>query len=546
MKGVSGREWYLLSDQIKPEEDLVRRFGYFLAQLLVNRGFEDPRSAFDLKLKYLIPYTFLPNLGEGAQRIVEAVKKRKRILIFGDYDVDGITGSAILYEVLRRAGARVVSVLPNRGTGYGLNDYLISLFSRYADLLITVDNGTSAVREIDGSGIEVVVIDHHNVPERTPERAVLVNPKLKESVPKDLQEISSSAMCFYMALVVSRQLGLDIDVRNFLDLVALGTVGDVMPMNRTNRILVSKGIAVLEGVLRGTLSKPGVRALLKISGIRNGVSSRDIAYSIAPRLNAPGRVGNPKISLHLLLEDRAERAELLARKVEILNSRRRAITDLVYREARERAREQKNRSFVSLWNPGWHVGVLGIVAGRLSAQLGKPVAVFAEGKEQSVGSVRSVEGIDVYEGLRQLSHLFLKWGGHSQAAGVTLSSGLLEEFSRRAEDIFEHVPRKPPPLYVDMEFPPTALSPQILSQIDRLEPYGEGNPPPTFLSPEENLQLTELRFGRGRVRVGNVEMVCWERDVIERLKSGLRARVVYTVSGGRLSLIDVEDRDGAR
>lgn len=546
MKGVSGREWYLLSDQIKPEGDLVRRFGYFLAQLLVNRGFEDPGDAFDLKLKYLIPYTFIPNLEEGAERIVEAVRKKKRILIFGDYDVDGITGSAILYEVLRKAGARVVSVLPNRGTGYGLNDYLINLFSRYADLLITVDNGTSAVREIDGSPMEVVVIDHHNVPERTPERAVLVNPKLKDSVPRDLQEISSSAMCFYMALVVSRRLGLDVDVRNFLDLVALGTIGDVMPMNRTNRILVSKGIAVLEGVLRGTLNKPGLKALLRISGLRNSVSSRDIAYSIAPRLNAPGRVGNPKISLHLLLENRTERAELLARKVEILNSRRRALTDLVYREARHRAEELKDRSFVSLWDPNWHVGVLGIVAGRLSAQLGKPVAVFAEGKDQSVGSIRSVEGIDVYEGLRQLSHLFLKWGGHAQAAGVTLSSELLEEFSRQAEDIFHHVPRKPPPLYVDMELPPDALSSQILSQIDRLEPYGEGNPPPTFLSPEQNLRLLELRFGRGRVRVGGVEMVCWEREVIEHLKGGLRARVVYTVSGGKLSLIDVEDRDGAR
>jgi len=167
-----------------------------------------------------------------------------------------------------------------------------------------------------------------------------------------------------MALIVSRRLNLDLDVRGFLDLVALGTVGDVMPMNRTNRILVSKGIALMESILRGGVDKPGIRALLK---------SRD-------------------------------------------------------------------KSFVSLWHPSWHVGVLGIVAGKLADQLGRPVAVFSRGKHQSVGSVRSVEGVNVYEGLKQLSSMFLKWGGHTQAAGLTLSSELLEEFSARAEEVFSSDP----------------------------------------------------------------------------------------------------------
>ncbi len=546
MRGVSGREWYLLSDHIRPDKELVRRYGYLLAQLMANRGFEDPESALELKLRYLLPYSLIPNVEEGAERIVRAVRRGERILIFGDYDVDGITGTAILYQILRKAGARVVPVLPNRGTGYGLNTELISLFSRYADLLVTVDNGTSAVREIDRSGIDVVVIDHHNVPEEIPRKAILINPKLREDVPKDLREISSSAMCFYMALLLARRLGLDTDVRSLLDLVALGTVGDVMPMNRTNRILVSKGIALLEGVLSGTIEKPGMKALLRIAGIKNGVSARDIAYSLAPRINAPGRVGNPKVALHLLIEEKSERADLLARKVEILNSKRRAITDFVYRSAWKKAQEFRNRSFIALWDPEWHVGVLGIVAGRLSGQLGKPVAVFSRGKNHAVGSVRSVEGIDVYEGLKRISHMFLRWGGHPQAAGLTLSSDLLEEFSRRTEEIFSHLPAEPPPLYVDMELSPDQLSESELSAIRRLEPYGEGNPPPTFLSGEESVALADVRFSRARVKVGGVEMVCWDREVIDRLKGGVRARVVYSVEGGRYSLLDVEERDGAR
>lgn len=545
MRGVSGKKWYLLSERIKPSPKLVDLYGEFLAQLVANRGFEgDHEDLFELKLKHLLPYTLLPNVEEGVGRILEAVRKGERIILFGDYDVDGITGTAILYEILKEAGASVVPVLPTRATGYGLNEELISLFSKYGDLLITVDNGTSAISEIDGGKIDVIVIDHHNVPQEIPRRAVIINPKLSEEA-GDLREIASSAICFYIGAVLRRELSLDKDVRELLDLVALGTVGDVMPMNRTNRILVSKGMFVLEGVLTGRIRKAGVRALLSTSGVRPPLSSQDIAYSVAPRINAPGRIGDPKIALKLLLERDEGRALELARKIEEINLRRRAISERVYVEARRKALSFGDGSFVSLWDEGWHAGVLGIVAGRLSRELGKPVAVFSKGSSISVGSVRSVEGIDIYEGLSKLSHMFLKWGGHSQAAGLTLESSLLEEFSRNAEEIFSHVKVEPPPLYVDMELSPLSVGRKHVEDLMRLEPYGEGNPIPTFLS--ERLRVEGIRVSRnwGKIRLGGVEMVCWDRSVFEDLKVGERRRVVYSIVNGELSLIDVEDGDGS-
>ncbi|NPA40897.1 MAG: single-stranded-DNA-specific exonuclease RecJ [Aquificae bacterium] len=546
MKGVSGKRWELLSDRLEPSHQLVSRYGRVLAQLLVNRGFEeDPDRVFELRLKDLPSYSHLPNVEESVERIVSAVRRGERIVIFGDYDVDGITGTAILYEVLREAGAKVVPVLPSRGTGYGLNGELMSVFSKYADLLITVDNGTSAVDEIENSSIDVIVIDHHNVPERVPRRGLLINPKLSETAPSDMRELSSSAMSFYMAVLLARRLGLDLDVRIFLDLVALGTVGDVMPMNITNRILVSKGLRVLEKVLSGEVNRPGIKALLEVSRLRDKVSARDIAFSIAPRINAPGRVSNPKLSLSLLTERDERRARLLARKVDSLNLKRRVISDRVYREAYPKALELTERNFISLWSPGWAVGVLGIVAGRLASELGKPVAVFSVGSRHSVGSVRSVEGIDVYSGLSRLSDMFVKWGGHMQAAGLTLESSLLERFSREADQVFSHVPKEPPPLYIDMEFPLSKLNGFVMEDIKRLEPFGEKNPPPVFLSEPVVLEGVRGRSGWAKVVLEGKTLVCRDERLLEFLKGGRRARVVYSVEDGFLTLLDVEAEDGS-
>ncbi len=541
MRGVSGREWTLLSEKLTPPQRLIELYGKVLAQLLVNRGFEDHHEAiFDIRLSAIPSYKHLPNIEEGAERIVRAVRKKERIIIFGDYDVDGLTGTAILYEILRRAGAKVVPVLPSRGTGYGLSEKLLRIFSRYGDLLIAVDNGSSAVSEFDSFPLDVIVIDHHNVPERQRAEAILINPRSSEDSPREMKELSSSAMCFYIATLLVSRLGIDLDTRMYLDLVALGTVADVMPLNYLNRILVSKGTDLLRSIIEGKVSKPGVRSLLEISRITESVTSKDIAYSIAPRLNAPGRLGDPKIALDLLTEKNPLRARLLSRKIELINHKRRAVTGIVLKEALKSAELQREESFISLWSPRWHVGVLGIVAGRLSRTFGKPVAVLAVGEEKAVGSVRSSEGINIYEGLKKMSDLFIKWGGHPHAAGITVPTRDLERFRETAREVFREVPKELPPLQVDLELAPWELTDVIQQELKRLEPFGEGNPYPTFLSPPAVIEEVEIRNGSSRIIFGGKEIRCWEENILPYLKRGMRRRIVYSVMNGELSLVDIE------
>ncbi len=540
MKGVSGREWALLSDSIHPSEALKEKYGDFLAQLIANRGYEDiHEKIFDLKLKNLLPYSFIPNIEEGVERIIRAVKRRERIIIFGDYDVDGITATAILFEVLRKAGARVVPILPSRGTGYGLSERLLKLFSRYGDLLIAVDNGSSAVSEFDSFPIETIIIDHHNTPEDIRAKATLINPRLEGDAPEEMKALSSSAMCFYIATLLIRRLDLDEDPRLFLDLVAMGTVADVMPMNFLNRILVAKGLDLLRSISKGTVEKAGISALLEVARVGEDITSKEIAYSLAPRLNAPGRIGDPKIALEILLERDPLRARMLSQKIEGINLRRKSITDAVIREAVPMAEAEKERSFISLWSPRWHVGVLGIVAGRLSNQLGKPVAVLAVGEEKAVGSVRSGMGVNVYEGLNQLSEMFIKWGGHPGAAGITISRDRLEEFKRAAQEVFSHIPRELPPYYADMELSPADLTENKLRDIKSLEPFGEENPYPTFVSKAGRVEEVSRVNGAFRVVFDGVQMMCWEQSLIKHLQEGSSKRLLYSVMGRNLTILDV-------
>ncbi len=541
MKGISGRDWVVLSDFIKPDESLIRKYGYFLAQLMVNRNIREIKR--DTKLKEIPHYSLIPNLETAVEKIVDAVKKSKRIILYGDYDVDGITSTAILYDVLLKARAKVYPVLPTRFTGYGLNRDLMKEFSAYGDLLITLDNGTSAVNEIDSSNMEVIVIDHHNVPEVIPKRAVLVNPRAYETE-EELKELSSSGLVFYLAALLSRELELDIDVREYLDLVALGTVADVMRINYVNRIFIEKGIKLLKEILQGNVEKPGIKELLRISGINGDITTKDIAFSIAPRLNAPGRIGDPKIAMRLLIERDRDRAIAFARKIEEINRKRKAITARIFKEALEQAERNSDKAFITVWKESWHPGVIGIVAGRLANYLGKPVAVFSKGKTLSVGSVRSVEGIDIYSGLKDISYMFVKWGGHSQAVGLTLETENLEEFSEKTEEIFKNISREQVPLYADMYMKPSELSEEHFRDIEMLEPYGEGNPYPSFVASVKPESVDRSSYPV-KVIVDGKKLVCWEEEIAKYITEGSEIHIFYTVMKNEMIIEDIS-KDGSR
>jgi len=541
MRGLSGKEWVLLSEVVKPNEDLVRAFGPLKAQILANRN--AVVQSLDSKLKNLAPPFDIPNIQEAVEIIKTFVLQGKSIALFGDYDVDGITGTAILYDLLKKAGAKVLPVLPTRRRGYGLTPDLIYKLKGYADLLITIDNGTTAVEELSLAKMPTIVLDHHNPGDRLPP-ALIVNPKLSSPKVSELKEISSSGLAFYVAALLRKELELEVDVREYLHLACLGTVADVMPMNSINRIIVSNGMKLLNYILKGGFEAPGIRLLMEKSGIRE-VTSKDIAFSLAPRLNAPGRVSTPYPSLKILLEKKEEKAKLLAEKIERFNQERRQLSQWAFEVSLEQAEHQKEHSLIIVKLEERAGGVAGIVAGRLANFFSKPVIVLSVGKEYSTASVRGVEGMDIYTPLKKLSHFFIKWGGHSSAAGFTIRTDQIQDFEKEAKAVFVEVPISEGKLYVDMELPLEKVGQEIYRSLAELEPFGEGFPEPYFLSEPLNLNILSDR-DRMRLKAGDFYFLSWDTALNNKLLTmeNKPRRVVYQLDRRRsktLLLVDVEE-----
>jgi len=541
MRGLSGKEWVLLSEVVKPNEDLVRAFGPLKAQILANRN--AVVQSLDSKLKNLAPPFDIPNIQEAVEIIKTFVLQGKSIALFGDYDVDGITGTAILYDLLKKAGAKVLPVLPTRRRGYGLTPDLIYKLKGYADLLITIDNGTTAVEELSLAKMPTIVLDHHNPGDRLPP-ALIVNPKLSSPKVSELKEISSSGLAFYVAALLRKELELEVDVRDYLHLACLGTVADVMPMNSINRIIVSNGMKLLNYILKGGFEAPGIRLLMEKSGIRE-VTSKDIAFSLAPRLNAPGRVSTPYPSLKILLEKKEEKAKLLAEKIERFNQERRQLSQWAFEVSLEQAEHQKEHSLIIVKLEERAGGVAGIVAGRLANFFSKPVIVLSVGKEYSTASVRGVEGMDIYTPLKKLSHFFIKWGGHSSAAGFTIRTDQIQDFEKEAKAVFVEVPISEGKLYVDMELPLEKVGQEIYRSLAELEPFGEGFPEPSFLSEPLNLNILGGR-DRMRLKAREFYFLSWDTALNNKLLTveNKPRRVVYQLDKRRpntLLLVDVEE-----
>ncbi len=543
MKGISGKEWVLLSQIVSPSEENLSKFGYIKAQLLANRGVS--HEALDNKLKNLTPPYNIPNIQFAVELISEYVLKGKRIVLFGDYDVDGITGTAMLYDLLKNAGAKVVPLLPSRKKGYGLTKELIAKLNSYADLLITIDNGTTAIEELSNATIPAIVFDHHN-PENTLPPSIIVNPKIDQALIKDLKEISSAGLIFYVASLLKKNLNLDVDVRYYLHLACLGTVADVMPMNFTNRIIVSKGMHLLNHILHGSFPAPGIRELMEKAGIRREVTTRDIAFSLVPRLNAPGRIAKPSLALKLLLEKDEKRASLLVNKIEELNRHRRSLSQKAFEEALSQAKDQLKDSLIIVKLEEWAGGVAGIVAGKLSNLFLKPVVVMSIAKDYSTASVRGVDGMDIYTPLKKISWLFLKWGGHSSAAGFTIETNKIREFEKLARSVFEEVSIKDNNLYIDMELPTTWLNEGLYAVLKDLEPFGEGFPEPIFMSEPLDLLINYGNLDFLHLKAKDYRILSWDSVINGKLmelpkKARRIAYKVYRTKPKVLYLVDVED-----
>ncbi len=485
---------------------LAREFGLTLtvADYLERRGFrsdERARRFLEPKLKHLTRPDAMADREVAARRMAMAIERNERIYVFGDYDCDGITSAAILIEVLRALGANVVYGLASRfDGGYGVSARAVErIIESGAKLLVTCDCGSSdhvQLEAVRAAGVDAVVIDHHLVPEQPLPVHAFLNPHRPECG-FGYKGLASCGLALSIAAALRQAVGRALDVRSWLDLVAIGTIADVAPLDGDNRALVRAGLKRLTESPR-----PGLRALMVLAEMDPALPlvARDVAFRIAPRLNAPGRLASPELSLELLLARDDAEATRLAAEVEQLSVERKAQQNHMLEEAIQEIEAQgwQHRSALTLGRQGWNHGIVGIVAGRLADQYQKPVIVVGFDGPQGRGSVRGPAGARLHDALSRVGDTLLRFGGHQAAAGVEVELSRLDElrihFERACESL-EARAKAPPCEGELLELHPQDDPRRVLVDLMRLEPCGEGNPAPELALSARLLSAREVRGG---------------------------------------------------
>jgi len=496
---------------------LARRLGIspLLAQCLLNRGLSDApaiESFLHPRLKQLADPFLLPDMDKAIARLLTARERGDSVVIFGDYDVDGVTSSALLLEVLRALGWQASSYLPHRmEEGYGLShDGVENCLKKYpTNLLLAVDCGSTAtatiawLREL---GVDVIVLDHHQISNPAPAAVALVNPqrtldsRLQTS---DFRELCSVGLAFKLAHALvkrGREINLpgaaDFDLRPLLDLVALGTIADLVPLTGENRILVSAGLTRLN-----TTTRPGLVALKQVAQSPEQLGTFDVGFQLAPRLNASGRLETAEESLHLLLAETLEEALPLAQRLDSQNRERQKIERTIAEEVAGaiRARFNPETDYVIVEGQlHWHIGVVGIVSSRVLQEFYRPTFIIGGEGDDWRGSGRSIAGFDLAAALRECDDLLVRHGGHAMAAGVTIQPHQLDAFRTRLNDIARRTLKRDdlqPPLRLDAEVELGEISLDTLAELDQLKPMGQGNPALQF-------SATGLSHHRPLMRMG--------------------------------------------
>ena len=459
----------------------------FAALLLCARGltdeFEVESFLFDTEL--IDPFT-LPDMEKACERVHKAVDSGERITVFGDYDADGVTSTALMYSFLSSRGAVVDYYIPDRAEeGYGMNNRAIdSLKERGTSLIVTVDNGISAIDEIEYAkslGIDVVVTDHHKVGEVLPDAVAVVDPHREDSV-CEFSEWAGVGVAFKFICAFDNDFGYDL-LEEYGDLVALGTVADIVSLRGENRIIVRSGLAFINaGLYDGTL-RTGIKALVEVSDNSGALNSMGLAFRLSPRINAAGRLGSAERALKLLLCEDAEEARLIAEEISQLNSQRQSTESAITEEAIkiiENNADIKHRKVIVVSGESWHQGVIGIVASRIAERYGKPCIVISENDEVSRGSGRSIEGFSLYDGLSYCSDVLVQYGGHVLAAGLSIDKDRISEFRDKINEYAETIEPIVGVLHIDCKLNPAGIDVDMVSSLQILEPYGAENPQPLF------------------------------------------------------------------
>lgn len=470
------------------------------ALLLASRGMTDPQEIESFLFAdglFRDPFE-IEDMDKAAERIGAAVDSGEKITIFGDYDADGVTSTALLYLYLREQGANVGYYIPDRvSEGYGISCEAVRKFSQDGTrLIITVDNGISAVGETklaNELGMDVVITDHHKVGEVIPEAVAVVNPHRADSE-CEFREYAGVGVVF--KLVCALEGDSDIICEKYADLAAIGTLADVVPVVDENRIIVKKGIEQLKHSHRY-----GIEALKAVSGTdKRAVSASTIAFGIAPRINAAGRMKSAKTAVELLLCDTAEKAQALAQEIDAANRERQAVETQATAQAVELIESDdriKYAPIIVVAGENWHQGVIGIVASRLVSRYGKPAIVISTDGETGKGSCRSIEGFSIYDALSSVNGMLNHFGGHTLAAGFGINSKDIDEFRLKLCEYASRVTMPYPQLGIDLTIKPSFISNGLLEVLSMFEPFGADNPQPCFAM--KNAVLKSVRpVGEGK------------------------------------------------
>lgn len=471
-------------------------------QLLYNRGIKSEKEIEkflnpDWEKDLYDPY-LMKGMKEAVSRVKKAIKNKEKVAIFGHFDVDGVVATSLLYIVFKKMGLSVLPYIPARQEGYGITeDGIHQLVKEKVNLIISVDTGISSHKEIELAnrlGIDVVITDHHEVPKKLPKASAILNPKQKNcSYP--FKELAGTGIAFKLVSALSLSFSSLLPqsyLKWLMDLVALGTICDVVPLLDENRLFAKFGLIVLNKTRRIGLQKIYQVAQLK----PDSIDPYTVSFVIGPRLNAPGRMDHANASFFLLTAKEPEKAEELAKMLDNYNRQRQAILEKAVEEAKTEVLEKNllDHKLILIGKREWHSGIIGLIAAKLVEEYGRPALVLQIGEEISRGSARSIDAFHITESLSNLKECLIKFGGHKRAAGFSVLTKRIEELKNKLRTLAEEKLTEEdviPFLKIEAKIDPKEINWELWSQLEKFEPTGFGNPRPVFLA--EKVRVEKIR-----------------------------------------------------
>ncbi len=493
------KKWQIYQTNEQKVEEIAKKYeiNKLLATILVNRDITEKQTIEKFlnpkRNDFYDPY-LMPDMEIAVERIIKAIEKNEKILIYGDYDVDGITSVTVLKSFLEERGITISEYIPNRlKEGYGLNKKAIEEIAKQGiQLMITVDCGISAVEEVEYAnklGIETIITDHHEPGNELPKALAVVDAKRKDNT-YPFRNLAGVGVVFKLIQAIGTRLKLDEKkYLKYLDIVCIGTISDIVPLVDENRVIVKLGLKLVKQT-----KNLGLREIIKSSGY-NQIDSNTISFGVAPRINACGRMGHQEEALKLFLETEEKEVNQLTQKLNEYNKIRQETEKNIYNEAVEEIEKEKlyNKNTIVIMKKNWHHGVIGIVASKITELYFKPSILLCEEEENAKGSGRSIPGFDLYEALTNCKEHIDRFGGHSMAIGINIKKDDFEKFRNKIENIAEekNIREIVPILKVDAQIYLDDINKEMVGSLKELEPYGEANKMPIFVF--RNLKIDSIR-----------------------------------------------------